>query len=814
MSLVLKELEKTSERLLRDESGVALMMTLAVILFLYVLLSGVYTIGETVRKKIELQNACDAAAYSAAVVQADGLSRMAMVNRAMSWTYVQMTNMQMDYITYKWLRLVRERFTEDSNNCDKHNRNSQFMGDCPDILNLRSWYVGKNRGWFCGLVNEGSDMISLNGRSVSIQDIDDVLDRCKGVLEYGERVNSTEGGELIQNLKNIMGTLDLMPSSIAEKMHTSATLAATTVLHENLPREIRSHETSNASGEVWLSGDRAISLGRDYAYKVIVPFPHDPYLDDSTGSCFSPLYNTELDERIFLSMGDGAVYTRLADYFYRPDQTDNYARDSAGGLDQWFIRGYPDESNMDVDTVPDDFEKQYRSLGICRVYKNANRREGGKVLRGHHTGLLLTDTAPSTYNCRENFPDQCSTVRDKTIGLCADYEWGALQIITACVGPYGKIPMCTHVQTGIPILTCRHLCETGVASGNHARSGFKACFINAALLVTSWAMASREVETLFVPGTHPHVNLYDSILSRQATVQGFSRTYGDDASIYNSDVYTGTPALPWILNEKFYQKDGAIVVGLACRQRNPWVWLLDSVVPYEREKVPGIYSVFDPPGQDPYIVALSAARAAHRVNQTDDNKAGISREGLTARTTYGNRIYEVAYDAVCADDWSTLGSGFHPTISISPGGPSSDRDDLARMRVGCVCGRANAERFARCWNLCETDWDAMLLPVSYAWAEAHTGASWWHDSYLVDLGQEGQVAWESVSSQNARFAGDPGAGVNLFRYLATESHNWFSFYDSSGKLITEANGPDRAGDIVPLFLRRTDPERILESMYH
>ena len=109
----LVEFVRMLRRLRRDESGVAMMLTLAVVLVLYVLCAGVYAIGDTIREKIEMQNACDSAAYSAAVVQADGLSRMAMVNRALSWTYVQLTNMQLDYITHKWLALVVKRFNED-----------------------------------------------------------------------------------------------------------------------------------------------------------------------------------------------------------------------------------------------------------------------------------------------------------------------------------------------------------------------------------------------------------------------------------------------------------------------------------------------------------------------------------------------------------------------------------------------------------------------------------------------------------------------------------------------------------------------------
>ena len=85
----------------QDNEGFVLMMTLSIFLFLFVLCSAIYAVGETIHQKIRLQNACDAAAYSAAVVQADGLSRMATINKALSWTYVQMTNHQMDYITYR-----------------------------------------------------------------------------------------------------------------------------------------------------------------------------------------------------------------------------------------------------------------------------------------------------------------------------------------------------------------------------------------------------------------------------------------------------------------------------------------------------------------------------------------------------------------------------------------------------------------------------------------------------------------------------------------------------------------------------------------
>lgn len=128
-------------RLVRDDSGVALVFTIAIFLFLFVIILSIYSIGESIRQKEELQNACDAAAHAGAVAQADALSRMAVVNRAMAWNYIQMTKMQMDYITYKWLRVTCDNFAEDRNKCLRHTSPWLLLPDrtrgyafIPDIL--------------------------------------------------------------------------------------------------------------------------------------------------------------------------------------------------------------------------------------------------------------------------------------------------------------------------------------------------------------------------------------------------------------------------------------------------------------------------------------------------------------------------------------------------------------------------------------------------------------------------------------------------------------------------------------------------------
>jgi Na+-transporting methylmalonyl-CoA/oxaloacetate decarboxylase gamma subunit len=113
---LLEQLNTCCRRLWRDESGVVLAFTVIVFLSLFVIACSVYAVGENIRQRIELQNAADAAAYSAAVVQADALSRVAAINKAMAWTYVQMGRDQMNYILHSWLREVITEYDQDDAN--------------------------------------------------------------------------------------------------------------------------------------------------------------------------------------------------------------------------------------------------------------------------------------------------------------------------------------------------------------------------------------------------------------------------------------------------------------------------------------------------------------------------------------------------------------------------------------------------------------------------------------------------------------------------------------------------------------------------
>ena len=148
-------------RLWRDDSGVVLAVTMIVFLAMFMMACAVYAIGETVRQRVEVQNGADAGAYSAAIVQADTLSRVAAINRAMAWTYVQMVRMEMDYIVDKWLWLTLQRWEIDNVQMQMFNAPSTCNRGLP-------WY-GTGKGVSVGN-GAGHKRILLNKRHLTTTD--------------------------------------------------------------------------------------------------------------------------------------------------------------------------------------------------------------------------------------------------------------------------------------------------------------------------------------------------------------------------------------------------------------------------------------------------------------------------------------------------------------------------------------------------------------------------------------------------------------------------------------------------------------------
>ena len=805
---MLSILKSEISRLRQEESGVALMMTLSIFMLLFVLCAGVYSIGETVRQKVELQNACDSAAYSTALVQADGLSRMAMVNRAMSWTYVQLTNMQMDYITYKWLQLVAKRFNEDYEMCREFNEHSGCTqieiplpcprGACRENRNLKEPGIG----WFCGIAGQGMKRIRLNGHEsivingkkvpVTVDLIEQYLQSCSQIATYPEQ---------IAGMKDMIKHFNTMLGAISIKMHQSMAQTVSVVLAENLPR--------NEEGEI----DK--ELASDFLFYRHVPFPmtedaFSPYDDDFAGilndpeldiptprpmGYFSPLLNNERDERIFLTMADGKVYDTLTEYFGPSGLDGSYM---AGGLDQWFVRTYTNEVtvNRRYFSPMERPVETYMNHGICRGYKNANRT--GNVIDGvhltcrdHHRSLK-DDAAPSCLNTHDNCPEQCQAVPD-SIGLVAEYEWSSGRYNLTClhIGKFTLKDGWQHLyhQHTYDIDFLNH-CNAGhrcsIKSGSHTRSEYFSCVADGKDLkipLTSINWPPLPILPLpcsggfnvsaggsySLPTTERNWVLTEWIarFSNVVDPNGFARIYGDDRELVD-DCWYGMPAKPWVLNSLFY-KEGTTIVGLARKQRNPWVSLFNSisqVVASDKADEDGVYSAFNPV-EDGYIVAFSAARAAHRFHPTAAALTWTEQHS-DAPPLYGmaEGEYETRYDAVCDDH----GMRFNL------------QGEFSSSRVGCVCNDVdNGARFARCWNLCETDWDATLLPMRYAWADAdHSNDRDWFDSLKHSKGETNNVEWENVGRDDDE---ETGTGYDPLEYAAKMPDSWAKLFDSSGNLL-------------------------------
>jgi len=125
---IIERSNATCKRLVREEDGVVLGVMVVTLMSLFLTASAVFAVGEHIRDRIEIQNAVDAAAYSAAVVQADTISRVAAINQAMAWTYIQMCRRHMEYIQDKWLERVYSQYTSDQQFLQNHVKKYKYTG--------------------------------------------------------------------------------------------------------------------------------------------------------------------------------------------------------------------------------------------------------------------------------------------------------------------------------------------------------------------------------------------------------------------------------------------------------------------------------------------------------------------------------------------------------------------------------------------------------------------------------------------------------------------------------------------------------------
>ena len=646
-------LEIANERLhhiRRDDSGAALVITLGVFLFLVMVTGGVYAVGENVRQKIELQNATDAAAYSAANVQADILSRMATVNRAMSWTYVQMCNRQMDYIVAKWLQFTVKQFKNDKQSCKDYYKHIILVGSgsCCNGCCTGAHDDQNGHGWWCGAPGGMPDMptsvdpdkIRLNKSLISTD-----------VSMIENMINMANPDMLAHGIDNDRSAIQAMNKLLAS-LNKSMSGAIEQTAIETLRQNLRLRGVTSGSGDVL----------DDYRFHVRVPKSTNPY-DKQKGCFFYPLYNTEEHEHLFLAMADGSPDTqgkynkKLMSYFGLDDVSN--------GFDHWYIRCHEEEFSKDEAKVTRNSTIPSPGYGITRGYKNANFREGGDRLRvPFWAQLALICNPASCQNYRgtkDNYLDLCKKAYDnpsESVALCAEYIWASQQWWCVSVP---ILQFCLHLPSPIIAMfstKCKeHEGEFKIIPfglDDNKRSDYKQCILAFNLLI------NMEVPLKYIMFT------------------GNARIYGDDKAIYDPKYYVTETCKPWILSPEFFKGDGTIMVFAAKKQRNPLSLMFSGTRGGSISK--GIFTAFNPvEGQ--YIWTVAASRAAYH------------------RSGGGDRDYEVAYNGV-THVW-------HPDDDSSVFGVNSKT-----VGQGCICDKT--EPLKSIWNLCTPDWEGTLLPVRYA----------------------------------------------------------------------------------------------------
>ena len=268
------------KKLWKNEDGVALAFGITFFLLVYLLGMSVYAVGETVRQRMELQNAADAAAYSAAVVQADTLSRIACINKAMSWTYVMLNRRCMDYATDKWLEKVTEKWDED----------------------LRSVRESWNWQSTCGTRIEGVDYrVGISAHKIvqlnSLQaNIDEVKMQRQSAAGQGKSYHALAG-------KITMDRQTLAAMRKAEQ-----------ALLDRLPKRIENAVSRAVKENISETPNDTAAGGAEISHVLLQNAP-DTYMET--------LRNTEEHEKIFLTYGK-----------FAPDVREISRR----GMDRWWVR--------------------------------------------------------------------------------------------------------------------------------------------------------------------------------------------------------------------------------------------------------------------------------------------------------------------------------------------------------------------------------------------------------------------------------------------------------------------------------------------
>ena len=368
---MLKILRDRFIRLGRDEEGVALVVTLGIFMFLYVVCASVYAVGMAVKEKLHLQGACDAAAYSAAIVQADTFSRIATINRAMSWTYQQMTRRQMDYIVWQWLEEVIEHHKLDREAAKKYAEDHSTCADnaggpCSRLPEHKRCYW-RGHGWDCSDISLESKGGAQHGpytedrlRTLAESRFEEWLRRRKNVGSFYSQSATLDGlgRQIDDDLRNIYQMSEAV-DDLARGLPRRVDDAVEAILQANIP--------------AYMTNGACLYFIKQ--------------ADTPRKSYFRTFKNNAYDEMIFLSYDDSEVKS--------PEEV------FKNGINTWFVIG---DGRHDEEPQDDNEGK-----GLHRSYDHTRP---GPPLRANWTwwatGWKCGTTSGIHWSIPLNFNKECS----------------------------------------------------------------------------------------------------------------------------------------------------------------------------------------------------------------------------------------------------------------------------------------------------------------------------------------------------------------------------------------------------------------------
>lgn len=754
----------------RDENGAAMMITLAVVLFLYLLCSSSYAIGMTINEKIQLQNAADAAAYSAAVVEADGLSRIATINRAMSWTYIQTVKRRMDYIVLEWLNLTARRFREDEEMCrnfNNHNYNDfWFPMTAPDGYSYTSHRCGMHESgsqgaatWWCGWQPDSPGTIKV-GYLTSDEDkkIKDAnfqfgrmltCDVIQNSLLQDYAALSKQLRNLMDNDNEVLSNLSALQVSCILSMRETMKEAALTILQKNLPY------TSNTGDEYFY---RIELPACNYPYSTFEGKDAEAFGGELWDGIFSAYKNTEEDELEFLSASidkSDLSTNEMKDIWKNNVQYQDILGD---GIDQWFIRGcqdtfFTDDNANSFNAKIDD----YAMRGIQRGYKSANRAEallGTSVLRGNHvawgnplpvtTAMVLaipqwakktltpvtvslgqiglrfsqaasvfakgrtSDIIPSAINSKNIFVEQCqSDAMKNNYGLVAEYHWSSMRWWCAQRWKWIKIWWVRiPVPVGVYCYKADPISSCSVHGDGNTGSNSRKSYVPCYVGKNMLDISTHNSENAF-PG---HMTM------------GYSRIYGDDNAVFNRVYYdydNETKTTKKRENRNYYITPKVmpiklnrsffqerISVAVGKKQKNVFFWMFNS--DSASNGIVNNKSIFS-----------MFNPVMQKKDKSDSLLLATSSATAAFRSRRADDHYETCYDQLTTFEYDENFTEENSSVKLfhNSGIANIDREAFNRLRFGCphrITENELGNRLKNVWNLCETDWQPVFVPHRYA----------------------------------------------------------------------------------------------------